>query len=171
MAIVLNNYNKTPSDILTQIANICLYHLMLNCEAMKKCQSMNYQGFKRKHRCNSHIFLKFLNCIENYSIDMYENELKTDVNSLEYNPTNIKKHLEIWNAEIMKSVDDLGILNKKFMDVTGFNCKMAEKIKDHLFKDHHKIIRWYKHVDNGIIMFEIDSKLHEKYKEKEANND
>jgi len=159
-------------EILSSAGDIILFHLMLNEKAMNVCHMLGYNGFKRKHRCNTKKFMKYLLKIENQSIDGYQTVSKIDGTDFIYCPLDLKSHLSAWKLELDKAIINMGFLNNQYFSESGIICKQITKPLKCMFKDREKVCRWIKRFEDtawmGHDLHVLDDKLHCKYKKKES---
>lgn len=156
------------NTIYQEIDKVILKNLMLNDDAMKLCQSMGFNGFKRMHKYN----IKFLLCehikLENNMFDKYRKTLETDVTSYKYKANTIKEHLYQWKLSIESDVKRLGDLNKEHFAQIGIDNNIIKCVLELLMHDYEKSCRWYSRFEeiqwNMHDIHYIDDKLHEKIK-------
>jgi hypothetical protein len=163
--------SRNPDAVMNDVGNIALYHLMLNNESMATCQQMGYNGFKRKHRYNSNMFLCLLNKIKNKTYELYETKIDTIAEVPKSQANTLSLHLSEWIVAIEKDVKKLGKLNKEFVEITGISCEIAKKMAKYLLQDYMKIKRWIAKLTkcewNEIVINQIDMHIHGNYKKKE----
>ncbi|MEG1506720.1 MAG: hypothetical protein RR478_04395 [Bacilli bacterium] len=159
------------STIYQEVDKIILKNLMINDDAMKICQSIGLNGFKRLHRCNiKNLLCKHLK-LENNMYDKYRKVLETDILGSKYKIASIKEHLYTWKNSLSEDVKKLGELNKEHFNCVGVeNCVIKETIED-MLHDYEKTCRWYCRFEetqwNLHDIHYLDDNLHQKYKELE----
>lgn len=165
---------RDPAIILKDMGNLSLYLLMANTEAMKASQSLNFNGFKRKHRYRSHQYFEIMQALQCYSFCYSGENIKLDNPTLVYNPLTLKEHLTFMVKDTADKLMQIGVLNMEFNSSTGFDCNKAECIKKLLLEDMIKFKRWLDKFEkcswNESVMNDIDMHIHEKYKMKEKND-
>lgn len=167
---------RTVKEILTDISNICLEHIMINSDAMNACHSLGYNGLKRWHRVKYKKFNDFLICLENKSIDYYDFKIKDLKSITKYEPTSIIVHISNYLEILKKDLDKISSLNKEFYEVTGFEAPKLCEIKKEFLKSIEKskrIIKRYQEIGNHAIaiadLHQFDDRLHEKIKQYEES--
>lgn len=158
-------------EIYKNVDRIILKHLMINDDAMKICQSLGYNGFKRMHRVNSRKLLNNHLELENNMFDKYRLILNTNVEVSKYDPVNIKNHLDKWKQALEEDIKQLGNLNYKHMETVGISNNIIESLICLFIHDYEKTSRWYARFNesnwNPIDMHAVDDRLHEKIKQDE----
>lgn len=158
-------------QIYKNVDNLIISHLMMNDTAMKICQSLGYNGFKRLHRCET----KYLLCkhieLENSYFDKYQKVLNQDNLTFNYTFTTLKEHLEKWKELLNRAIQELGELNQEHFDIIGMTNCTIEDLINCFIKKHEKVCRWIARFNesdwNIIEVHYVDDCLHKKMKEKE----
>lgn len=162
---------NTIEDIYKSIDKIVLKHLMINDEAMKICQSLGYNGFKRLHRVNSKKLLDEHIKLENDMFDKYRKLLNVVPDVVTYNPVNLKMHINEWKKILDEDIDVLGQLNFNHIQLIGLSNDVIECLIKIFIHDYKKVCRYYQRFSesnwNSIDMHLVDDKLHKKYKDYE----
>ena len=158
-------------QIYKNVDNIVLTHLMINDDAMKVCQSLGYNGFKRLHRCLTKELLCEHIKLENCYFDRFQKVLNTKVNFSQYAPMDLKNHLEKWKELLTRHIQELGELNQEHFDVLGVTSETIECVIHILVKKLEKVNRWIIRFNesnwNSMEIHYVDDCLHKKYKKME----
>lgn len=162
---------RTIKEILTDISDLYLKHIMINSNALNICQYLGYNGLKRWHRIKfkkfNDLFLK-INC---KSFDFYGVEIKTENVKIVYEPTTIIIHISNYLDILKEDFDKLGKLNKEFFELTGFDAPKTCIVKKEFSRSIEKckrILNRYQEIGNHSIaiadLHYFDDKLHKKCK-------
>ena len=158
-------------QIYKNVDNIILTHLMINDKAMKHCQSLGYNGFKRLHKYETKYLLCLHQKLETCYFDKYQKVLDTNIDIPIYNPIDLKEHLEKWKELLNRSIQELGELNQEHFDVIGITNGIIEDLICCFMKKYEKVNRWIARFNesmwNSIECHYVDDCLHKKMKEKE----
>ena len=153
------------------VDNIILTHLMINDKAMKHCQALGYNGFKRLHRCETKYLLCLHQKLENCYFNRYQKVLNAEVENPIYNPIDFKEHLEKWKELLLKDIQELGELNQEHFDTVGMTNSIIEDLICCFIKKLEKVNRWITRFNesmwNSIDCHSVDDYLHKKIKKKE----
>ena len=163
----------TIEEIYKRADNLIITHLMVNDDAMKICQSIGYNGFKRLHRCLAKELMckhQWLNCTY---FDRFRKTFETDISIPSYKPVSFKDHLEKWKTLLENGIQELGELNQEYFDLIGFNNEVLECVASIFAKKLEKVNRWITRFNesswNSIDIHLVDDELHKKMKEKEGD--
>lgn len=158
-------------QIYKNVDNIILTHLMINDKAMKHCQSLGYNGFKRLHKYEAKYLLCLHQQLENCYFDKYQKILDINVDIPVYNPIDLKEHLEKWKILLNRSIQELGELNQEHFDIVGITNSIIEDLICCFMKKYEKVNRWINRFNesmwNSTEIHYVDDCLHKKMKEKE----
>lgn len=169
---------KSMSDsvkaIFESVHKVILTHCKLNKKAMCAAHALGYNGFKRWHRYRSRCFFDLDVKLSNELFDKFRIRADFKDYELNYSPTSLEEHLKSWQKAILDGIQELGTLNKEFMEQTGTqNCTIDCALKK-LSKDYEKVCRILKRFTESdwlsLDMHIVDDKLHDKYKRKEEEN-
>lgn len=167
---------KSIKELLSEIANIAMDLSILNFKSMSCCQQLGFNGFKRWHRCYSKEFHNFVICLENKAFDYYAVDLDLSGSKLDYSPKSITYHFQSYKEYAEKHLEKLGMLNKQFMEVTGFHAPKTEEMKKILLKQIEKCSRMiyrYKSIGSEATglhdLHTYDDRLHDKMKKYEES--
>lgn len=168
-----NEYmNMDMPEILEKIDKMLLYHQEFNDRAMKICQSMGYNGLKRKHRRNVRYYLNCHLDHENAAFDKHRVILMTDAPKSQYNPSDIIDHLQKWDMRLAEDLNVLGKLNNAYREHTGKDNCIIDSAMSHMAKNYEKTGRWYKRfmeTKSAHDMHDLDDSIHTKEKAKEES--
>ena len=162
------------NDILSDISDICLKHIMFNSDSISVCQKLNYQGFKRLHRHLSKKFHCMFLTLLNDSINNFDVVPQNHSEFIRYNSSSLKEHLNNRYELLLNDIKILGQLSKEFFEMAGFvNCTIKEML-DCMFRSLSKTKRAIKRFDdNNWLQHDIyvyDNYLHKKIKKKEQED-
>lgn len=167
----MNSGKKIP-DILMEIDKIICWHKMFNDKAMKACHAAGFQGFKRMHRVLTKCFLDYHLCLENEAYDKFRFTLDTEYEDMNYSVNSLIEHLKNWDMKLGQDIEKLAMLNNEYRMLAGVGNKIAKKSLKKMTNNHEKTGRWYRRFEETKSMhdqFDLDGKIHEKYKAKENN--
>lgn len=158
-------------QIYKNVDNLIMTHLAIHDNAMKICQSLGYNGFKRLHRCK----VKYLLCkhieLENCYFDKYQKVLTTNAMTITYTFTNLKEHLEKWKDLLHRAIQELGELNQEHFDIVGMTNCIIDDLICCFVKKYEKVCRYIARFNesnwNSMELHLVDDCLHEKMKKKE----
>lgn len=165
---------KSIKEILTEITDITMELSILNFKSMTICQRLGFNGFKRWHKCYAKELFDLSICLELKAFDYYSVNIEPTGEISRYEAKSIIYHFQTFKELLEKALTDIGLLNKEFIDLTGFNAPVVKHIKKILLKQIEKsnrLIFRYKSIGSeatgmhDIHMF--DDELHKKYKRKE----
>jgi len=155
-----------------QVDAIITTHALLYDKAMKAMQFMGYNGFKRMYRCLTKEFWCYHVDLENELFNKYRQVLDTNLQDFNYKPANLKEHLTYMDTKLLQDIQELGKLNKQYMEQTGFECGLIKSVVGCMLHDYEKSGRWLKRFDesqwNRHDIAYVDDYLHAKYKAKEG---
>lgn len=132
----------TLEEIYKEADILFIKELMINNEAMKMCQSLGLNGFKRWHRILDKFFNEKSIELENSMFDNYRKVLDVIVASPNYKPLNFKSHIASWKSVLEADINKLGELNKAHIDKVGISCKIIECVIEKLKKTYEKVCRY-----------------------------
>lgn len=164
------NSNRGIKDILNDMDKIVCWHKCFNDISMKMCHAAGFNGFKRLHRYNTKCFLKWHLCLENEAFDKFRVTIDTEYEDLNYSTSDLIEHLKNWNMKLGQDMEKLAMLNNEYRMHTGLGDKTIKKVLRKMAKNHEKSGRWYRRFEDTKSMhdqYDLDMKLHEKYKAKE----
>jgi len=165
----MNTEMKIP-DILMEMDKVLLWHKCFNDKSMKMCQAAGFNGFKRLHRYNTRCFLNWHLCLENEAYDKFRFTLDTEYEDFNYSTSGLIDHLKNWDMKLGKDIEKLAMLNNEYRMLAGVGNKTAKKALRKMTKNHEKAGRWYRRFEETKSMhdqYDLDGKIHEKYKKKE----
>jgi hypothetical protein len=139
--------------------------------AMSICQSLGYNGFKRRHRRRSKKFLCLEIALANELFDNYRKQVGLTSIPGTYSASSLQEHLAAWDHVLETNIIALIDLSKQFFDRTGLMNRHVKTALCCLQKDREKIRRWYARFTesnwSSIDTHCVDDALHEHEKKKE----
>ena len=169
-----NNMVDTISELYESIHQIICIHCKLNKLAMVITHNLNYNGFKRWHRCRARKFFELDLKLRNELLDKFR--IKADFKDYDvtYSPSNIEEHIKLWDKSLLDAIEELGTLSKKYNDETGTVCAVIDCALCELVKDYEKVGRLIKRFNDSdwltLDIHIVDDKIHKKYKKKEMKH-
>lgn len=165
-----SNPGRAMSAIMTDMDNIVCWHKEFNNKCMVLCHAAGLNGFKRMHRYNTRCFMEWHLCLENEAFDKYRESIMPSYENIEYNISDIVSHLKWWALRLEEDMEKLGALNNEYREHAGMGNHTVKKVLKKMVKNHEKANRWYRRFQDTKSqhdIYDLDSKIHEKYKEKE----
>lgn len=165
------NMAEQIKSLYESVCKVLTTHCKINKLAMRSLQAMGYNGFKRWHRYRSRQFFEMKLCLSNEIYDKFR--IKADFKSYEitYDSKNMEEHLKSWDSVLLEGIQELGILHKRFFELTGMDNGIINKAICKMTRDYEKVGRLIMRFTESdwltLDMHIVDDKLHEKYKEKE----
>jgi len=162
--------NMDMSKILEKIDEVLLFNKKFNDISMKICQSMGYNGLKRKHRRNVRYYTNCHLDHENESFDKYRTVLMVDTPTVQYKPSDIIDHLKKWDMQLAEDIKTLGMLNNAYRAISGKDNCIIDSAMSHMAKNYEKTGRWYARfmeTKSAHDMHDLDDAIHAKEKAKE----
>lgn len=164
--------HKDMGQIFEAIDEIIMFHMMYNDKAMRYCQSIGFNGFKRLHRYNTRCFLDYHLKIENEAFDKYRMILDPKVSEFNYTAGDIVDHLHKWDMKLGEDIKKLGMLSNEYREMSGKdNCVIGEALGI-MCHDYEKAGRWFRRFSETKSMHDyhdLDDAIHVKMKAMEGS--
>jgi len=171
-----NGIIRTAPMILKDVADIVLFHLMINTDSSDCAHFINLHGYKRWHRFNAYIFTELLSDIKSRTIDQFNTQIKVDNKYPGYSFSDLLDHLKTWDKVVLEDIDKLEILRIEYMHKKHVGIELIHCALNILECIHEKTIRQMdslKKASTETNYFnkseEISDELHKKYKRKEED--
>ena len=134
-------------ELYKKIDNVFLTHVLLYEKAMKACQAMGYNGFKRMYRILSKKYWCDHIGLANELYDKYRMVLDTNMTDFNYKPSSLKEHLTYMDSKLKSDIAELGRYNKAYFEETGVECGAIKDAVSCMVHDFEKTGRWIKRFD------------------------
>lgn len=177
MEIGINSAKSMQESVVSvyeRLWKVVSVHCKLNETAMIITQSMGYNGFKRWHRVNARKMFALRTCLANDLFDKFRIPAEIKDFEISYSPKSMEEHLKSWEKAVLEAIEETGAINREYFGLTGASCDVAERIIGELTHDFEKIGRYIRRFTESewltLDMHTVDDRLHDKYKDKEADN-
>lgn len=162
-------------SIYDRVNHILERNLQLNKESVISLQALNLNGFKRAHRWRVMYYIHKQLKLANILFNIERSKLDISPLTMNYSPNSLQEHLQYMINELEQSIEQLGMLNKQHFEEVGNTSKIIEDIIYRMLDDLGNLQRHKAKMEQTdwleMFMFELDDKLHCKYKEKEKEKD
>lgn len=160
-------------NIYDRTSHILERNLQINKESVTSLQALNLNGFKRWSRFMCMYYLHKQLKLANILFNIERTKLDVSSLSMNYSPTSLEEHLNYMIRELEESIKQLGELNKQHFEEVGSTSRVIEDVIYCMLDDLGNLQRYRAKFSEtdwlDMYIFEVDDKIHERYKEKEKD--